>query len=339
MKPIARVYARSVLTLAAALSIPHLGLAQEVMDPRYAGSSFNEVLSVLEDQGLAPRTEKEAREIQVYQSGLLPQYPVNFQSLGVAAIALTSASKKTLAVRTDYYDRFEKLVHANGVCVAGEWRIDGDSPYSGYFRSGARALFIGRVSVALQETTRAGDRGFGVAGKVFPTLNPNERVATSNFFTVDVLSGTPSQRFLDVALTNNPPLVPSFSLAGVLSKIIPAFALADSQPTFRPVTHMARIGAGENVRSPVFIRLRPLDGTVKNDQADFRNEVLTAMQQNNGQLRFAIDVSETTEDRNATSGWSRVGTILLNRAMVSYGCDRRLHFAHPKDDKSNKGSN
>jgi hypothetical protein len=50
----------------------------------------------------------------------------------------------------------------------------------------------------------------------------------------------------------------------------------------------------------------------------------------NKQLTYSIEVSNQTHDRNATSGWQKVGEIKLNRAIVSYGCDRRLHFAHPK---------
>ena len=36
-------------------------------------------------------------------------------------------------------------------------------------------------------------------------------------------------------------------------------------------------------------------------------------------------------DRIFTSDqWQAIGLIHLNESMVSYGCDRRLHFAHPK---------
>jgi hypothetical protein len=316
--------------------LPTLAWAQLAQDPNYQGSSFNQVLDVIENQGMIPQGTTEQQEAAVYQSGQLPQYRVNFWSLGGLIFSpLLNRSKQTLVDRADYYDHFEKYVHANGVCVVGKWEIKNATPYTGFFRQGAAGLFIGRISVALQETTSAGNRGFGFAGKIFPTTNPNQVVPTTSFFTVDELSGTPAARFMDQALTNEPPLIPNFDLTGELVKIIPAFLLADSSPTFRPVTQIARINAGQAVRSPIWMRLRAAPQMIKNNQADFRNEVVQAMEDNNGRLTFIIETSSTTKDRKATVGWNPVGTMTLNRSIVSYGCDRRLHFSHPKDDKSN----
>ncbi|MES3036758.1 MAG: hypothetical protein V4736_02535 [Bdellovibrionota bacterium] len=297
----------------------------------YSGSSFNEVLKVIDDRGVSS-DPKELAEIKVYENSGLPQYEVSFKSLGNK---LFEASKRTLRDQVDHYPRLEKLVHSNGVCVSGEWQIDANSPYTGYFKKGSRALFVGRISVALENTVSTGKRGFGLAGKIFPTTNPTEVVPTTNFFTVDVLSGTKAKRFLDVALTNDPPLHPSLDIAGVLAKIIPAFLKADTQPTFRPVTQIARTQETSAIKSPIFMRLRASAETLKNDQVDFRNEVLEAMQRN-GKMKFIIEGSETTSDRNKSEGWKALGSIVLDHAIVSYGCDRRLHFAHPKDDKSNK---
>lgn len=300
----------------------------------YRGSSFNEVMHVIQDKNVDPMTQKELEEMNIYRHGVLPQYEVSGRSLGL--IALTRASKKTLRQKVDYYDRIEKMVHANGVCVSGQWSITENSNYTGYFKPGSRGLFIGRLSVALQETTSLGNRGFGFAGKIFPTMNADEVVPTTNFFTVDVLSGTNAKRFFDVALTNNPPLVFERSLLGVLSKIVPAFLQADSSPTFRPITPIAQTGETGPIQSPIYMRLRTADFIVKNDSTDFRTEVLKAMEQNNQRLVFNIEVSSETNDRLATEGWTKLGQITINQADVSYGCDRRLHFAHPKDDKSDK---
>jgi hypothetical protein len=320
--------------LAIVLIPAHFASAQEASDATYSGSSFYEVLSVIEDQGLTSEDPKVQQEISVYRSGQIPQYPVSFKSL--KAKVLSDDSKRTLVERADYYERLEKLVHPNGICVVGDWNISKDSAYSGYFSKGAKGHFIGRISTALEETTRAGNRGFGFAGKIFPTTNPNAKVLTTNFFTIDVLSGTPAQRFLDVSLTNSPPIIPSFDIIGELAKIIPAFLKADSQPTFRPVTQIARTNAAGEIKSPIYMRLSPQTNIRKNNQIDFRRELFEAMQQNGEKLQFNIDVSDTTSDRNISEGWQNLGEITLNRAMVTYGCDRRLHFSHPKDDKSNK---
>jgi len=338
MKAISRMSALSALSLT--LLVPLLKVAparaQAAIDSTYNGSSYNEVLSVLEGQGFVPRNSSEKAEFDAYRNGALPQYPVDFLSLGGLFFSpLKDRSIKTIHERTDYYPYFKKFVHANGVCVLGKWEINQPTPYTGYFKTGASGLFIGRVSVALEETTRAGKRGFGFAGKIFPSTNPNAIVPTTNFFTIDELSGTPAQKFFDVALTNEPPLIFGLDLTGELVKIIPAFVKADSSPTFRPVTQIARTAAVGALNSPIWMRLRPAPTTIKNNQPDFRSEVIQAMV-DNGKLVFLIETSTTTKDRNATAGWTQAGTITLDRAISSFGCDRQLHFSHPHDDKTNQ---
>jgi hypothetical protein len=324
-----------MILLTLSFGVTGQAMAQAAVDPSYHGSSFNQVLDVLENQGFVAQTEAEKEEFDAYQGGRLPQYRVDYFSMcGLIFSPLANRSKATLVERADYYDYFKKFVHANGVCVVGKWDIQNQTPFYGYFKTGAKGLVVGRISVALETTTREGKRGFGFAGKIFPTMDVNAVVPTTNFFTVDDLSGTSAERFLDVAVTNEPPLIPRFDLIGVLAKIIPAFIKADSSPTFRPVTQIARTGAGSEVTSPIWMRLRPSAGTIKNNQSDFRSEVIQAMQENRG-LTFVIDTSNTTKDRNATQGWTPIGTIQVDRAIESYGCDRRLHFSHPKDDKSN----
>src|SRR5215469_416716 len=43
---------------------------------------------------------------------------------------------------------FRRLIHPNGVCLTGLWEITAQTPYSGYFRQGSRALVVGRYSRA-----------------------------------------------------------------------------------------------------------------------------------------------------------------------------------------------
>ena len=267
-------YSFSLAVLGVSLMTSTTSHGQAANDPSYSGSSYNEILNVLEDQGWVAQSNEEQKEFDVYRSGLLPQYKVNYFSLGGLLFShLADRSKKTLSDRADYYDRLQKFVHANGICAVGKWEISRSTPYSGFFKNGASGYFVGRISVALEQTTHAGRRGFGFAGKIFPTLDPNEVVPTTNFFTVDELSGTAAARFLDQAVTNEPPLIPSFDLAGVLAKIIPAFMAADSSPTFRPVTQIARTHAASTVTSPIWMRLRAASSTIKNNQDDFRSEI------------------------------------------------------------------
>ena len=79
------------------------------------------------------------------------------------------------------------------------------------------------------------------------------------------------------------------------------------------------------------MRVRVMPGQIKNRAADFRDELLQALK-DNGSLKMEIEVSETTSNKDAKTGWTKLGQIQFDRALVSYGCDRRLHFGHPKQN-------
>jgi hypothetical protein len=99
-------------------------------------------------------------------------------------------SARNMHDHRDVRPRYDKLIHAHGVCYAGRWVIDTDSPYSGYFAPGSEGLLIARASVAGPLINRGHKRSFGIAGKVFPTLDPDEPVWPGNFVTVSHLSGS-----------------------------------------------------------------------------------------------------------------------------------------------------
>src|SRR5262249_52350415 len=105
-----------------------------------------------------------------------------------------------------------KLLHSVGICFFGRWRITEKTDFTGCFRTGTAHLIIVRCSTLLSHTHHGERRGFGLAGKIFPTKDPNELVRTANFVTIDNLGGTFAQRFTDVALTNEPPLGPNLGL-------------------------------------------------------------------------------------------------------------------------------
>jgi len=96
----------------------------------------------------------------------------------------------------------EKLLHPNGVCLSGTWEITEPSNYTGYFAQGKQGLIIGRASTTLTNTKEGRNRGFGFAGKLYPTMDPSETAKTANFFLIDVLFGTHAKHYLDVALTS-----------------------------------------------------------------------------------------------------------------------------------------
>jgi hypothetical protein len=315
----------SLLLLAAGILVSSLTQAADL-------SSYADVKQVLLDEGAPMVSEQVNQELEVYRQGRLPQYQMNMHSIfEYGSTALEKAAQRTINDKSDYFDRLPKLLHPNGVCVMGQWQMYDHSPYTGAFAAGVKNLFVGRVSVAMQETTNNSSRGFGFAGKLFPTENENEKVATENFFSVDVLMGTDTKRFLDTATTNEPETGFDFWLIKLGLKIASALKKADENPGFRPVRNLALLGIAPNtvVKYPHWIRLSAAPTMKRNNQADFRSEVLQAVQDNQ-ELVFYVDVSETTSDRNSRKGWQRLGEIRLSQAVVSYGCDRRLHFAHPK---------
>lgn len=307
--------------------IPNFLFASDV----YTGSSFKEVWNVVNDVGFQPKSSVENEEFDIYKE-FLPLYPVNsFTVFAGGSAGLERDAQRTVNQRFDYYDRLPKKLHPNGVCVSGEWVIKKNTPYSGLFASGSKGLFVGRVSVSLGDTTSDEQRGFGFAGKVFPTLNPDEVVKTGNFFTVDVLMGTSLARALDAQMTNEPETGFKLSLIGLGLRIAAALSSADSNPSFRPLTQVASLNLSDDqeVVQPRWIRIAASGNLKRNDESDFRNEIIQALEDNK-KLKYFIEVSDETKDREATEGWTRIGEINLNEAVVSYGCDRRLHFAHPK---------
>ncbi|HET8706406.1 MAG TPA: hypothetical protein VFM46_08905, partial [Pseudomonadales bacterium] len=226
--------------------------------------------------------------------------------------------------------RIEKLVHSNGICFAGKWTITETTPYSGYFKKSATGLLIGRASTALSETERGQPRAFGFAGKLFPTLNPDQPVNTANFFLVDVLMGAQRDRYLDVKMTNQPDIGFRWSVLSLGLAVASTFAKADTNPRFRPLYPIAELGlaAGEVAKTPKYMMLQADPATLRNDSPDFRDE-LNIEKNNSGMLLFDIMVSDTTANKTSTD-WKKIGVIELDRSKVSYGCDRQLHFHHPK---------
>lgn len=297
-------------------------------------ASFNEVWKIIQIPP-AVTTQAEAEEMAVYQSGKLPQYEMNMSSIFQKKGQIEADAIRTTTDKSDYYPRLEKLLHPNGICVAGKWKITQPTHYTGGFAHGAEMLFIGRVSVAMQDTTFQGRRGFGLAGKLFPTMSKTEKVQTQNFFSVDVLLGRKQQSLLSSAMTNSPESGLNFAtigFAGLAVKLDKALKAADINPLFRPVKNIASLGGvpHHEIREPQFAQYTFSRGTMTNQQPDFRNELSQALSDNKV---LSIDISVADGNSIKEAQWKTIGTIQIEKALVSYGCDRRLHFAHPKIDE------
>jgi hypothetical protein len=356
----------SKLTLLNLLLIPSLTLPSWA----YTGSSFGEVKTVIEtnattyypsnaDQAIRSQIDVESRS---YQNGEIPAYEISalkMISLGFGKIKynLQERAKKTITEKDDYYERFEKLVHPNGICFTGDWEITEPNSYTGYFAQGKKALFIGRASAVGTETRADQVRGFGFAGKIFPTLNDQEKVSTANFFTVDVIPGKKRELYSETELTNEPetditaiPLMAGYQL-GILNPITLTkisvklaeivnllatvtfslkFAKPDGKenPGFRPLYPVAQAGIiqGAKYDAPNWIKINFAKDNTKMTGTDFRRELSIEK----GQTK-TLDVSVGDKKSKGTIQWQKIGKITLKESFISYGCDRRLHFAHPPE--------
>lgn len=321
-----------VLGLCGAFAYLTLNMAFAEASKSYQGSSFAQIREILQDAHLAPEDASDRAEWDVYRAGALPHYTVNSSHFVKAGIdLLINAAKRTTNDRSDFYPRITKLLHPNGICFTGVWKILNPSPYTGYFEKGKSGLFVGRSSVAMTETEVGHKRGFGFAGKLFPTQNPYEVVNTANFFSVDVLLGTKARHYTDVAMTNEPSTGFDLSAIFLALKIASALKHGDHDIGFRPLYPIAELGlaSGERAKTPKWIKIQADELTRKVDASDFRDELDIRRNYPEG-LKMIISVSDETKDADETEKWLPIGEIELNESVISYGCDRQLHFSHPK---------
>lgn len=299
----------------------------------HADSSFNQVRAVLLDPNPKAVSSEAAEEILVYQKGELPQYEFSLSSFFKNGVNLLAKSaQRTINEKVDIYPRIEKLLHPHGVCLMGEWVGTGEVGYSGYYQKGTRALLVARVSTATS-TTKAGEkRGFGVVLKLFPTMDPNEKVRTAQLFTLDVLSGTRRPSFFGAALTNSPKMgIPGLDLIRMMRTVSKALGSADKDLLYRPTYEMAQAGSleGSNVHYPTFVKI-VAKGKQTNEK-DFRDELNIKKHHPEG-LVFEVFGNEMTSSF-AGQGWEKLAELRFKESVVSYGCDRQVHFSHPKSDR------
>lgn len=264
----------------------------------------------------------------------LPQYQTSFSDFFENGVdLLRKRAQDTLEQKSDLLPYFQKLVHPIGICFAGTWTITEDTEYTGYFSKGSEGRIIVRASEAMGNPSVGSWRAFGLAGKIYPTADPDDATAyqTANFFTADDLGGTDAQHFLDLDKTNEPATsihLSSAFMIPTLTHIAKTFSSVDDNPGFRSVREIAGLGHDWRdgaVKSPRWMLLRALN-TTRVHQADFRNEL--RLGHYNGVLHYAIYVSDAGDQK-----WQRIGQIDLTEEALSSSCDHRLHFAHPKERK------
>ena len=279
----------------------------------YQGSSANQVWNTVTAETYDVLQDKEITVRSFFSAG------VNI---------LKENAVRTVEQKDDIIPYFDKLVHPNGMCLRGNWQITEPSVYSGYFKQGSEGIIIARASTTLSNTKRGSFRGFGLAGKIFPTTDDKEQVKTANFFQIDNLIGTYADHYSDVQMTNEPGLFPPLSL-GVVSLarigivVNNALSAADRNPGLRQVYSISQLSEQGVVTTPKYLATQVRGEEVKSNQIDFRDELFEHLNLN-GQITFDIKVSE--DKRN----WQTIGAITFTEAVASVGCDHQLHFHHPR---------
>ncbi len=202
----------------------------------------------------------------------MPVYKVTLQSVlrGVLPMGLPYFFRQAVARAVDSRadlrwgpDRkgFRRLLHPNGICLAGRWEITEETHYSGYFRKDSRALLIARYSTCCTATRRGRQRSLSLVGKLFPTTDPNhaEPLRTANFIAQQDIGGDRTDYINDAEIRN----APNTSAwrrglgVGVLLVTGIVFGRVDKNPTVRQLYQIAELGKpdGEATRTPAFMRL------------------------------------------------------------------------------------
>jgi hypothetical protein len=245
---------------------------------------------------------------------------------------------------------FPRLVHPNGVCLTGEWRIPEDTPYSGYFRKGSHALVVARYSTCCTETRRGRTRSLSMVGKLFPTTDPNHLtpLRTASFITQEDIGGADSMYVNDAELRNAPDTTVSRRGASgfaLLLQVGLTFGRVDQKPTIRQLYQIAELGKlpGEPTRTPQFLRLPVArdQPRIQGTDLDFRDEIMAQIFDRGDPfpkrtLTFDIEVTDdgqttgtAARERRTFQNWRRIGSLVFDNAVISYNGDRVLHFNHP----------
>ena len=251
---------------------------------------------------------------------------------------------------------FRRIIHPNGICLTGVWEISTQTPYSGYFRGGSRALAVGRYSTCCKETRRGHERSLSLVGKLFPTADPDHRepLRTASFITQQDLGGERTDYINDAELRNAPNTTSWRRGFGVPVLLVEAvlFGRTDKEPTQRQLYRIAELGKpdGEPTQAPAFMRLLvdPAQPRIPGEALDFRDEIMAQIYDRGDPapkrtLTFHMEVTDEGSthgpaflQRRSFGNWTRIGRLVFDEAVASYNGDFVIHFNHPtwRDDRN-----
>jgi len=244
-----------------------------------------------------------------------------------------------------------RILHPNGVCLTGTWRITEATNYSGYFQQGSEGLVVARYSTCCTETRRGHSRSLSLVGKIYPSTDPDStaKAVPAGFITQQDIGGEHSD-FINDAVTLNAPDTTIWRRGGIVGQGILAltglvFKKVDREPDQRQLYEVAELGQpdGEPTRAPQFLRFLVDENQprIDGDGLDFRDEVMAQIYDKGDPapkrtLTFHIEVTDDGEAsglpirrRRTFQNWKRIGQLTCNEAVVSYNGDFVLHPHHP----------
>jgi hypothetical protein len=309
-------------------------------DRRYAGTRYGEVRDAMFANPYARPYPIAPLTLASLLRGVLP-FGLPWQFL--AAARRTIASDADLRWGPDRKG-FRRLLHPNGICMTGIWEITEETPYSGYFRKGSRALVVARYSTA-SETRRGHTRSLAMVGRVYPTTDPDDPrpLRSASFFTQEDIAGAYSRTINEAVLRNAPNVTASRRGAALPAFLVTALtlAIADKQNTIRQLYEIAEMGkpAGEPTSAPEFMQLlvAPEQPVIPGESLDIRDEIMAQIYETaQRSLTFRIETSDTGVTRGpgfylrrTITNWRQIGTMTFDAAAASYNGDHVFHANHP----------
>jgi hypothetical protein len=290
----------------------------------------------------------------------LPVYKVTLRGVlrGVLSFGtrylFLQASKRTVDSSADLRwglngRGFRRILHPNGVCLTGQWKITEETEYGGYFAKGSTALTVARYSTCCTETRRGFNRSLALVGKLFPTTDANDiaPLQTASFITQQDIGGALTDSINDAELLNAPDTTAFRRGVGLPILLVTGVVLgiADKQATIRQLYQIAELGkpANQAIRSPNYMRLTviPEQPRIEGKRLDFRDEIMAQMFDKGNPkpqrtLTFRIEVTDkgvtsgtALRQRRSFQAWKQIGTLIFDDAVVSWNGDSVIHFNHP----------
>jgi hypothetical protein len=254
----------------------------------------------------------------------------------------------------------DKPIHPMGVGLEGTLHIN-PTRWSGLF-SGGTFPVLARASLSQGNPFKQksnGDlqvRSTALAIKVFGTNDLDKKVKTINTVFQNDLNGllgpegavpvsgrTGALNYLDSAQTNMPSLDftkirESYEVLTLVGVALGAFKTPKDRtksapfvnPQIRPVHSMAEFGIidPEQVRTPTYIKIKPVLNDRPVEDSDFRLEIAKTLERDK-KIVYEIYLADK-KDGHGKIIWEQVGNLTFTNAILSQSIDQNLLFPHDR---------